>query len=118
MSFSIILLLLVVVFLAFYLHPRKGQENYVENMQKKQKPCEYNPDYHCPHAIDITSNGRVVVPFKSMKCCKVRRMCVRTAKKIVDGEIPSEGSKIIEESKVVLDKHKKNFPEEHKEMFG
>jgi len=85
-----------------------------------EKECKWNGGEKCPYVVELHEkpNPRIRLGEGSLGCCKMRQTHIKIAKGIVDGTIPSSGSKIIDDCISSLDRHKSNYPEEHEYLFG
>ena len=85
------------------------------------KICKWNNDQPCPYGlIRYRSKHGCTrrVKDSSMSCCKIRQQRMLMGKMIVNGDLASNGQQILDDAQKSLDNHKKDYPEEHKHLFG
>ena len=85
--------------------------------KKKQKDvCYWNDNNPCPHSVKIVGAGTAVLEEGSLACCKIRQGYVKAADLVVNYDINFTGDK--RSAVEALEKHKRDFPEEHEMLFG
>ncbi|ASV44392.1 hypothetical protein PBI_SCTP2_377 [Salicola phage SCTP-2] len=115
--FFIILLLCILVALVV----KKNNKKSEVLLDCSNEKCQWNNNQPCPYKLtrcDDGNNGYRRKVEGINECCKTRQTRVKMAKIILDNKIETRGTQIIKNSKQVFERHKQDYPEEHKFLFG